>query len=1210
MSAKHFRIIALQSVFALFVFLLFVYFFVKYDSEQMKNQVNNIGQTLTFAIEEDVNFSEGVLASFAYNYEIDPDLDVAEFEILAKHYLKVNPEIIYVQRKDRETTTIMVYPETFNYTLGATLMSRPEVEEAVLKSIKDKIVTANSPFILKDTDDILGLVIRYPLYHEETFDGFFVVVLNIDNFFKGIIDAEMMKDYNISFFDDNEKLFWGYDGQHKGQVYVNNIAILDNFWTIQVSMKNNMMASTLAFVMGTSILFLLVVGLLVVMQIRLIKKDQNIQQLAISKKELEKVKESYTLALDSANDALWEWNITTGEIYTSDKWKKINGYEKIGQRVDAILQKENIHPKDYEQSVFALEACLSGEKHTFDITYRTKNPSGNYSWIQNRGKVYLDDRGHAKILAGSISNITERKVTEFKLVESEELLSRAQELAHIGSWNLDLTTNKLYWSDETYRIFGCEPQEFTATYEVFLKFIYPDDRAEVEEAYSRSVREKNDSYEIEHRILRQSTGEIRHVYERCVHVRDDAGDIIQSIGMVQDITEKHAAENEQRKLLEQVQRDRRTLLSTLEDQRRIEESLRESEATVRKKLRMIVDPEGDISTFELSEIIDVEIMQSLMEKFYQATGMLGAVLDQSGKVVVAFGWQDICTKFHRCHPDTAKNCLQSDTVLTQGVPPGTIRSYKCKNNLWDMVTPLMVGGRHLGNVFFGQFFYEGEAPDVELFRAQAQQYGFDETEYLAALARVPHLNRHVAEAGLLFCTQMASIVATLSHSAIKQARMLTVQQKAEESLKTYASRLINLHQTDQAIIQAIDPPEKITQGAIQHIRDLLDSQRVSVGMFDFDKKEVRIFAASGDADSVVQIGQVLPEELFGDMDILQENKLEIIEDSLKMETDSTILRTIHAEGVRSYVNAPIRSPKGLIGALSIGWETARTITSEEQEIASEVASQIAIAIEQSRLLQETKQHAVELEEKIRRRTVQLEAKTRELETFSYSVAHDLKAPLRGIDGYSRLLLEGYYDRLDEEGRQFLNTIRQSAEQMNQLIEDLLAYSRLERRPAQEHPHNLRMLTQTAISGFEIEFQRRSGTVNINVPDIVVNVDSEGLTIALRNLLDNALKYTPFIQQPVIEIGAEIGEKAVVLWIRDNGIGFDMKYHDRIFGIFNRLHRSEEYPGTGIGLAMVRKALERLGGRVWAESQPEKGATFYIEIPLSMNEEIRNNNERS
>lgn len=135
-----------------------------------------------------------------------------------------------------------------------------------------------------------------------------------------------------------------------------------------------------------------------------------------------------------------------------------------------------------------------------------------------------------------------RHLQQAKTIESERLLSRSQEIAHLGSWSLDLTTNNLYWSDEVYRIFGCEPQEFAATYQALLEFTHPDDRAAVDEAYSRSVSEGSDNYEIEHRILRQDTGEIRHVHERCVHVRDDAGAIIQSMGMVQDITEHKRTE--------------------------------------------------------------------------------------------------------------------------------------------------------------------------------------------------------------------------------------------------------------------------------------------------------------------------------------------------------------------------------------------------------------------------------------------------------------------------------------------------------------------------------------------------------------------------------------------------------------------------------------------------------------------------------------------
>ena len=157
-------------------------------------------------------------------------------------------------------------------------------------------------------------------------------------------------------------------------------------------------------------------------------------------------------------------------------------------------------------------------------------------------------------MAGSISNITERKQAEIKLAESEALLSRSQEIAHIGSWRLDLTTNNLYWSDEVYRIFGCEPQEFAATYQTFLEFTHPEDRAAVNEAYSRSMSEGSDNYEIEHRILRQGTGEIRHVHERCVHVRDDAGAIIQSIGMVQDITEQRRVGEKLTEQLHELQR--------------------------------------------------------------------------------------------------------------------------------------------------------------------------------------------------------------------------------------------------------------------------------------------------------------------------------------------------------------------------------------------------------------------------------------------------------------------------------------------------------------------------------------------------------------------------------------------------------------------------------------------------------------------------------
>ena len=238
----------------------------------------------------------------------------------------------------------------------------------------------------------------------------------------------------------------------------------------------------------------------------------------------------------------------------------------------------------------------------------------------------------------------------------------------------------------------------------------------------------------------------------------------------------------------------------------------------------------------------------------------------------------------------------------------------------------------------------------------------------------------------------------------------------------------------------------------------------------------------------------------------------------------------------------------------------------------------------------------ELEERIAARTAALAGKSRELETFAYSVAHDLKAPLRGIDGYSRLLLEDYAPRLDDEGRSFLTTIHTSAEEMSQLIDDLLDYSRLERREFKPDRLELRTLVDRLVEQKRRETAEDDIEFVVNVNGGTIVADASGLFQSLRNYLDNAVKFTRKVPEPRIEVGAKETADGCLLWVRDNGIGFDSKYHDQIFGIFQRLNPAEDYPGTGIGLAIVRKAAERMGGRAWAESAPGRGATFYLEIP--------------
>jgi signal transduction histidine kinase len=238
----------------------------------------------------------------------------------------------------------------------------------------------------------------------------------------------------------------------------------------------------------------------------------------------------------------------------------------------------------------------------------------------------------------------------------------------------------------------------------------------------------------------------------------------------------------------------------------------------------------------------------------------------------------------------------------------------------------------------------------------------------------------------------------------------------------------------------------------------------------------------------------------------------------------------------------------------------------------------------------------ELEDRIAARTAALNSKSRELETFAYSVAHDLKAPLRGIDGYSRLLLEDHMADLNDEGRSFLQTIQSSTREMSQLIDDLLEYSRLERREFKTDRLELGPFITSVVEQKKREVTEHDIDFVVSVNGGSILADANGLIQSLRNYLDNAIKFTRQVPQPCIEVGSKETTESYLVWVHDNGVGFDMKYHDRIFDIFQRLNPGEQYPGTGVGLAIVRKAMERMGGRAWAESEPGRGATFYLEIP--------------
>jgi len=236
-----------------------------------------------------------------------------------------------------------------------------------------------------------------------------------------------------------------------------------------------------------------------------------------------------------------------------------------------------------------------------------------------------------------------------------------------------------------------------------------------------------------------------------------------------------------------------------------------------------------------------------------------------------------------------------------------------------------------------------------------------------------------------------------------------------------------------------------------------------------------------------------------------------------------------------------------------------------------------------------------LNEDLNERAIQLEATNKELEAFSYSVSHDLRAPLRTIDGFSLAVLEDYGDQLTDEGRNYLMRIRTAAQRMAQLIDDLLNLSRVTRAPLNPEATNLSTIAQHIIRDLQQTNPDRIVEFSI-MPNIVVNSDPRLMKVVLENLLNNAWKFTSKQEFAHVEFGtSDNPDNGRVFYVRDNGAGFDMAYVNKLFGAFQRLHTSSEFPGIGIGLAIVQRIINRHGGRVWAEGDLDKGAVFYFTL---------------
>lgn len=294
--------------------------------------------------------------------------------------------------------------------------------------------------------------------------------------------------------------------------------------------------------------------------------------------------------------------------------------------------------------------------------------------------------------------------------------------------------------------------------------------------------------------------------------------------------------------------------------------------------------------------------------------------------------------------------------------------------------------------------------------------------------------------------------------------------------------------------------------------------------------------------------------------------------------------------VKSLTMVPIRT-MAPIGAIGNYWATYHLPTKEEVDLLQALADITAVSIENVNVYSE-------LEQRVKDRTAQLEAANKELEAFSYSVSHDLRAPLRSIIGYANVLEEDHAAQLDDTGRQVLQTVQQNAGKMNTLIDEMLQFSRVGKKPLDKTTVDNEKLVQSVIEELKHSMPNHTLFEVSALPP--ATADEVLLQQVWVNLLSNAVKYSSKKAKPVIAIGSSKNEQEVVYFVKDNGAGFDMNYVDKLFGAFQRLHRMADFPGSGVGLALAHRIITRHGGRIWAEGKVNEGATFYFSLPLVHN----------
>ena len=421
----------------------------------------------------------------------------------------------------------------------------------------------------------------------------------------------------------------------------------------------------------------------------------------------------------------------------------------------------------------------------------------------------------------------------------------------------------------------------------------------------------------------------------------------------------------------------------------------------------------------------------------------------------------------------------------------------------------------------------------------------------------------------------------------------------KSSLEKSLRRLSNLHQIDGAIIEA-RKPEAIAYEAIHSIEKFSTGQRISIVTFDWERETATVLATEGlakqAANEQTQTLLTVWQDVITQIERKGSDSHYVITYLSQLPQLSNTLPALKASGLDCFLSFPLRAGGNLLGILKVWVEDLGAVVTEELDIVYEVSNSLAIALQQARLARQARDYTQELEVKVAQRTEQLEEINKELKAFTYTISHDLKAPLRAIQGFATALNEDYGEDLDDLGTEYTERLVGSAQYMDRLIQDLLVYSRLSRSEIQLYSLDLSSTIFKATKTLEHEIEQSQAQIVVANPLGKIWANETILVQVVSNLISNAIKFVAPNTVPLVQIKSEARGNMLRLWIEDNGIGIKPEHQKRIFRVFERLHGNESYPGTGIGLAIVHKGMTRLSGKIGVESELNRGSRFWIDIP--------------